>query len=683
MTAILPYGSWPSPISAGMVVSSAVSLGEVHATAAGVYWSELRPDEGGRVQIVRRPVGQDPITVRTGRSNTTVAAEEWLDPEDLLPAGFSARTRVHEYGGGAWWVHPAGAGSGTGDIVYFANWEDQRLYRLDPGCLPVPLTIESTDQTDLRYADGVVSGDGRWIVCVREAHIGEQEALNELVAIPTGGGDAVGLLRGPDFVSFPRLDPSSNRLCWTQWDHPAMPWDGTELWAAAFETSGGVPVLRNHRLVAGGSGESVFQPQWSPEGVLHFVSDRTGWWNIYRFPQPGMPEGDPVAVSALAGEVGTPQWVFGMSRYAFAPGGQIVCAYSRDGTDHLALVPAVSGGEVRDIDTGFTYINGVAQRQAMTLGVMASPSQEPAVVSLPAIGAEPGARSVHRPPRDLGLDPKWVSEPEPIEFPTGGGGTAHAMFYRPVNPDVAGPHDDKPPLLVLIHGGPTAQARVMLSLGLQYWTSRGFAVVDVNYRGSTGYGRPYRELLNGQWGIADVEDCVAVARHLAEEGLVDKSRLLIRGGSAGGFTTLAALAFHDTFAAGASSYGVADLEALAKETHKFESRYLDSLVGRYPDERDAYIERSPIHHVDRLDRPLIIFQGLEDEVVPPDQAEMMVAALRDRGVPFAYVAFEGEQHGFRRAENIKRVLEAELSFYAQIFGFDLADNIDPVEVQNL
>ncbi|KAA0233241.1 MAG: hypothetical protein JJLCMIEE_02342 [Acidimicrobiales bacterium] len=682
MTAILPYGSWPSPISADVVVSSAISLGEVHATPTAVYWSELRPDEGGRVQIVRQPVVSDSFTTRKGHSSTTVGAEKWLNPEDMLPTGFSARTRVHEYGGGAWWVHPAPVTSDTGDVVYFANWDDQRLYRLDPGGEPVPITVPSTEQIGLRHADGVVTGDGRWIICVREVHTGEDEAVNELVAVPTGGGDAVGLLEGPDFVSFPRLDHVSSRLCWTQWDHPAMPWDATELWVATFDTSGEVPVLRDARQVAGGTAESVFQPQWSPEGVLHFVSDRTGWWNIHRFPGPGMPAGDPVAVTAFAGEVGTPQWVFGMSRYAFAPGGRIVCAYSKDGTDHLAVVQA-GDGEVRDIETGFTHISGVTQRQAMTLGVMASPSREPAVVSLCAVGAELGPPIVHRPPRDLGLDPRWFSSPEPIAFPTGGGRTAHAMFYRPTNPDVAGPAAEQPPLLVLIHGGPTSQARVMLSLGLQYWTSRGFAVVDVNYRGSTGYGRPYRELLNGQWGIADVEDCVAVARYLAEQGLVDPGRLLIRGGSAGGFTTLAALAFHDTFAAGASSYGVADLEALAKETHKFESRYLDSLIGPYPEDSDAYTERSPIHHVEGLDRPLIIFQGLEDEVVPPEQAEMMVAALRERSVPYAYIAFEGEQHGFRRAENIKRVLEAELSFYSQVFGFGLADDIEPVAVENL
>jgi dipeptidyl aminopeptidase/acylaminoacyl peptidase len=440
--------------------------------------------------------------------------------------------------------------------------------------------------------------------------------------------------------------------------------------------------------------ESVFQPRWADDGSLWFVSDRNGWWNLYRR-TPGPSDDRQATVEAVVereGELGMPQWIFGVSRYAFLGDGRMVLVEMRDGSDHLLVRSA--GGSVAELDLPYTSIGSVQARGDQIVAVAASATAEPAVVRLtlvPGGTALAGPPEVLRPPRDLGLDPAWFSVPEPISFPTtaldGQPRVAHALYYPPTNPeaDVPDPSVERPPLLVLIHGGPTSAARPMLQVGTQYWTSRGFAVVDVNYGGSVGYGRAYRDQLQGNWGVVDLDDCEAAARWLAAQGRVDPERLCIRGGSAGGYTTLAALAFRDTFAAGASHYGVADLAALATETHKFESRYLDGLIGPWPAARQVYEDRSPIHHVEGFDRPLVVFQGLEDEVVPPNQAEMIVGALRGRKVPVAYVPFEGEQHGFRQAANIRRALDGELSFYAQVFGFDLPadEGIDPLPVENL
>ncbi len=630
-----PFGAWASPITAETVISAAVGLSEVRADGDHVWWSESRPQEAGRVQLVR-------------------------DGRDALPEGFAARTRVHEYGGGAWTVRDG--------ACFFANWADQRLYRLDgPGAAPVALTPEPAVPMGDRYADVDVTPDGAWLVCVREHHPADgAEAVNELVRIPTDGSGAPEvLLTGPDFVAAPRLSADGAHLAWIQWDHPDMPWDETGLWVASLGPEG----LAEPELVAGGLGssESVVQPVWSPGGALHFVSDRTGWWNVYR-------QGSDEPVIAVEGEIGTPPWVFGMSRYALLDGGEIVAACRREGRDELF-----------GYDVPFTSIDSVVSDGRRVLFVGASPTTESAIVRFdPATGEH----ELLRAPRDLGLDPARLSVPEAIEFPTepgpdGQARTAHALYYPPTNPEAVAPARERPPLLVLSHGGPTAAARPMLSLATQFWTSRGFAVVDVDYGGSTGYGREYRDRLREAWGIVDVQDCVAAARFLADRGDVDPDRLCIRGGSAGGYTTLQALTTTDVFAAGASHYGVADLSALARDTHKFESRYLDGLVGPWPEAEAVYRERSPIEHTDRLSSPMIILQGSEDEVVPPNQAELMVAALDAKGLPYAYVLFEGEQHGFRKAENIIRALEAELSFYAQVFGFTPAGAIEPVEVHHL
>lgn len=638
----VPHGEWPSPITPDLVVTASVGLGEVLLDGSDVCWSELRPAEGGRVQVVRRtPDGVN---------------------HDLLPEGFSARTRVHEYGGGAWLVDDG--------WLYFTNWTDQRLHRLSlRGGAPEPITPEPPTPGAYRYADMRRLGD--LVICVRERHDAGHEAVNEIVALPIdGSAKPQVLVSGPDFVANPRLSPSGMQLVWIQWDHPNMPWDSTELCATAIEVVDGGVRLGETVVVAGGAGESVIQPVFRGDGELHFLSDRdTGWWNAYGVTADATVE----ARTALEAEIGTPQWVFGMSRYGFLADSRMVFAYASEGLDHLAVLGL--DGSVTDLELPYTEIASVAVRATSVVFVGASFDREAEVVEVPIEGdvnaPVAGTPVILRPARDLGLDPVWFSVAQPVSFPSGPNGerTAHALYYPPANPEVEAPEGEAPPLLVLIHGGPTAMARGRLDLAKQYWTSRGFALVDVNYGGSTGYGRAYRELLQCSWGIVDVEDCIAAATHLAEQGLADPARLCIRGGSAGGFTVLAALVQSDVFAAGASSYGVADLTALAEETHKFESRYLDGLVGPYPEAKAIYDERSPINHVDRLDSPLIVFQGLEDEIVPPNQSEMVVEALKAKGVTVEYHAFEGEQHGFRKSETVIAVLEAELAFYGRVLGF--------------
>ena len=653
---VAPYGSWRSPITAALLVERTVSLGGVEAAGGAAWWSEGRPAEAGRQVIVRRPAGREAV--------------------DVVPPGFSARTLVHEYGGGAWTVH--------GDDLYFSNFADQRLYRVRPGGSPGPLTPEPPAPASVRFADGQVTPDGAWLVSVRERHLDGGEVVNDLVAVDTavdtgpgggGGAEPVPLAGGHDFYAAPRVSPDGRRLAWLVWDNPRMPWDGTELWVAD-RTSGPSPALTAHRLVAGGPGESVTQPRWSPDGTLHFVSDRTGWWNLYA---DDGGTGRPLA--ARDAEFSGPDWVFGQSSYAFLADGRLVAAWEEGGSSRLGVVD-LDGTGIEPLDVPFSIVRTLkAASGAGLVAVVASPRDEPAVVRLDVDSRQV---EVLKPSRESTVDAGFISVPEPIQFPTEGGETAHALYYPPASADFDGPEGERPPLIVVSHGGPTASATAALNLGIQFWTSRGLAVVDVDYRGSTGYGRAYRQRLNGAGGSVDVDDCVAAARFLAARGDVDEKRLAIRGGSAGGYTTLCALTFRPgVFAVGASHFGVADAEALAQDTHKFEARYLDGLIGPYPEARDLYRERSPINYADRLSCPLILFQGLEDKVVPPAQAEAMVAALAAKGLPYAYVAFEGEQHGFRKAETIKRVAEAELYFYGRVLGFEPADEIEPVPIENL
>jgi len=641
-----PYGSWPTPFTSASVVAGAVRLGELVLDGDDVLWAEGRPAEGGRTQLVRR------------RPDGTCT--------DLLAEGWNARTAVHEYGGGGWWAR--------GGVVWFANWADQRLYRLAPGAEPQPLTPEPATPRADRFADGDLAPDGASIVCVRERHRGPSadEVVNEIVRLDAlTPGEPEVLVSGSDFVAAPRLSPDGTALAWLRWNHPSMPWDATELVVRDL-------VSGDELVIAGGPDESVLEPRWDADGALWFVSDRTDWWNLYRYTAGT----DIATVVRVDAEIGVPPWQFGSARYAVLADGSVVFARLRRGYDSLAR--RAPDGTVTGLDTPFSRVTAVrAAADGTVIVVAGSPTQEPGVHR---VDPADGVVATLRPPRELGIDAGFVSVPEHIAFPTDDGRTAYALFYPPTHPERTGPGGELPPLLVEIHGGPTAAASPVFSTAVQYWTSRGFAIVDVNYGGSTGYGRAFREELLGQWGIVDVADCLAAARHLARTGRVDGERLAIRGGSAGGFTTLAALARADTpFAAGADHFGVADLEALARDTHKFESRYLDRLVGPYPAARDVYVERSPIHHVDRLTRPLIVLQGSEDAIVPPAQSETIVEALRERKVPVAYLLFDGEQHGFRRAENIRSALDAELSFYAQVLGFNLPadEDIDPVAVENL
>ncbi len=633
------YGSWASPITATQIAESAIGLGQIALDAKDIYWSEMRPAEGGRNVIVR-----------------------WRDgiAQDILPAPFNARTRVHEYGGGAFTV-------ADGEL-YFSNDADQRLYRLAVGGVPQAISPEAKR----RYADCTVDRRHNRILCVCEDHRAGGEPVNTIVAVSrVAGNEPRVLVSGHDFYASPRLSPDGAQLAWLAWNHPDMPWDGTELWLAEMTPDGS---LRHQRRVTGSRDESIFQPVFSSAGTLYFVSDRSNWWNLYRWHH-----GQVEALAPLEAECGLPQWIFGLSTYAMESERRLVFAINREGTWCLATL-ATDTRRVEFIATPFTDISAMVAGYGKVFFVGAAPTIPPAIVQWDLASKQYAVlRSSSRTLPDSG----YLSEPQVLAYPLDNGEVAHAFYYPPANRDFCAPAGEKPPLLVLGHGGPTSAASSALNLKIQYWSSRGFAVLDVNYRGSTGYGRDYRRQLDGQWGIADVEDCLAGARYLVRRDLADANRLAIRGGSAGGYTALCALTFHDIFSAGAAYYGVSDLEALARDTHKFEAHYLERLIGPYPLQRELYRERSPIHHVDRLACPVIFFQGLEDKVVPPDQTEKMVKALRVKGIPVAYVSFAGESHGFRRGENIRRALEAELYFYSRLYHFTPADSIAPVSIENL
>ena len=636
-----PYGSWDSPVTSDLIVASVIKLDQIVVDGEAVYWTEERPSESGRSVIVRwTPAG--------GR-------------EEMTPAGFSVRTRVHEYGGGAFTVDE--------DTIYFSNFIDQRLYRQYPDNEPEPITPLAS----FRFADGVVDKQRHILICVREEHTPGQEPTNVLVSLDLDQDKDEGqiVVSGNDFYASPCLSPDGRQLAWLTWNHPNMPWDGTELWVGEFSPEGS---LLNRRLVSGGPNESIFQPEWSPDGVLHFISDRNNWWNLYRWRQDRI---EPL--HEMKAEFGRPQWLFGTSTYDFEAADAIVCTYTQNGLWYLARLNTRSG-ELENIDTPYTSIRQIRVRDGFAYFIGGSATRPDAIVRL---DLNTGKTTVLRQSVNLSVDPSYLSTPEPVEFPTEKGLTAYGIYYPPQNRDHDAPAAERPPLVVMSHGGPTSATSTTLNLERQFFTSRGLAVLDVNYRGSTGYGRAYRQSLYSHWGIADVQDCINGARYLAQQGKVDGSRLAIRGGSAGGYTTLCALTFHDVFSAGASHFGISDLEMLAKETHKFESRYLDNLVGPYPEASGRYVERSPIHFVDRISCPLILFQGLEDEVVPPNQAQKMFEAVRNKELPVAYLAFAGEQHGFRQAENIKRALDAELYFYGKVFGFELATAVEAVAIENL
>lgn len=630
-----PFGSWESPISAGMIADTTISLGGVCVDGDDIYWLESRPSEGGRVVLVQ------------ARGN---------QPADITPEGFSVRTRAHEYGGGAVLVRDR--------TVYFVNAEDQHIYRQVIGAEPHILCESAND----RFADMVLDRARDRLICVRERR-STAETENALVTISLADGAVTVLDGAHDFVSTPRVSPDGSRLAWLSWDLPDMPWDAAKLWVASFDVDG---QLVDKQHVAGGAGESAFQPEWCPDGTLVFALDRSGWWNLHRW--------DGRAVSCLVSrdaEFALPQWVFGMRTYDVLPSGDIVCAYSQNGLWQLAKI---TDGQMADIETGYTSISSVVAigGDAVFLGASATESQ----VVVRCV-TKTGNCTVLKRAASQEIGVADLSVPEPVTFDTTDGAQAYAFYYPPRSARFAGLPGETPPLIVRGHGGPTSASSPALSFAIQYWTNRGFAVLDVNYRGSTGFGRTYREALYGHWGVADVDDMVAGASFLVARGQADPARLAIRGGSAGGYTALAALTFRDRFSAGASLYGIGDLMTLAQDTHKFESRYLDRLVGPLPEMEALYRERSPINHVAGLNCPVIFLQGSEDKVVPPNQAEAMVAALDAKNIPVAYVLFEGEGHGFRKGENVCRALEAELAFYGRVFGFVPADELPDLEIRNL
>ncbi len=632
-----------------MLTEGALRFDELDVDGDDLYWVESRPEEQGRYAAMRH----------TGSG----------EPTEVTPPGHSARTLVHEYGGGSFAVSEG--------VSYYSNFSDQRLYRrpVDGSADPVALTPE----VPLRYADAAIDRRRGRLVCVVEDHRREgREAENYLAAVATDGAavaaEPVRLHAGFDFYSSPRLSPDGRQLAWICWNHPNMPWDGTELWLAGIAADGGLADPR--RIAGNAAGQvSVIEPQWGPDGTLYFVSDHSGWWNIQRWDGEGF-----APLKSMAAEFGQPQWEFSMSSYAVLDERRLVARYA-NAEGHRLGVLDVESGRLEEIGTPFNSFGYfTAAWRGRIVCAAAGPGAGTAIVAIDPLSGEVETLRASSGPE---LDPSYVSEAEPIAFPTAGGQTAHAYYYPPNNPGFAAPAGELPPLLTFIHGGPTGATGPGFSLAVQFWTTRGFAVVDVNYRGSTGFGTAYRRLLNGNWGVADREDCEAAAGFLVARGDVDGSRLAIRGGSAGGYTTLCALTFGEVFTAGASYFGVSDVAALARDTHKFESRYLDSLIGPYPEREDLYRQRSPINAVNRLSCPVIFLQGLEDRIVPPDQAERMVGELRRKGLPVAYLAFAGEQHGFRQAANIRRAAEAELSFYGRIFGFAPAGNIEPVEIANL
>lgn len=638
---VAPYGSWTSPITPDLLLQGTVHMRNqmVRWDGDDLYWSELRPHEGGRIVVCRR--NHDGLS-------------------DVTPRGFNARTRVHEYGGGHFAV--------SGGSVWFTNYDDQRLYRQDDGGAPRPITTPG----DIRHADMVIDRKRQLVFAVREDHTtGRPEAVNSIVALDADGTrGAVTVASGNDFYSSPKLSPDGNRLAWITWNHPNMPWDGSELWIGELDRGGHVT---SSRKIAGSAGESVVQPEWSPAGELYFVSDRSDWWNLYR----ARGEGDE-PVCRRDAEFAAPQWSFGMRFYDFSGQEQLAFLASDVHGAKLGRLDLVRG-EVEEVELLYSTLANlqVSGRKAAMFASSAALAERLLVIDLDTL-----AQEVVKVANPAHIDPGYLSIPKPIEFPTEGGLTSHASYYAPKNHDFEPPAGAKPPLIVHCHGGPTSSGGPTYPFEFQYWTSRGFAIVDVNYGGSSGYGRDYRLRLNGNWGVVDVDDGINAARHLIDGALVDPARVSITGGSAGGYTVLLSLTKRKFYAAGASHYGIGDLVSFVKETHKFESRYVDSLVGPYPERADLYRERSAINYAEDLSCPLILFQGLEDRIVPPDQADMFVAACEKRNLPYAYVAFEGEQHGFRQDKNIRRSLEGELYFLSRIYGFSTADEIEPVKIEN-
>ena len=638
---ISPYGSWISPITTGLVSSNSMIIEEIKVDGEDLYWLEKRPDELGRQVIVHRSPN--------GRIR------------DITPGDYNVRNRVHEYGGGVYQVS-----KGT---IYFTNYFDQRIYCQDPDNDPKAITPVG----DFRYADLALDEPRHRLICIREHHLeAGSGVINELVSISLSDPYSIVILAsGNDFYSNPRLSPDKKQIAWLTWNHPNMPWDGTELWLAELDLNGD---LIQPRLIAGGKNESIFQPEWSPAGTLHFISDRTGWWNLYRWLDPAI---EPLM--GLDAEFGLPQWVFGLSTYGFSGPNEIICTYKKTNHNFLARLDLTTG-ILTNIETPFVDYSYICAKPGQVIFVCMS-SHQPARLMLHDL--KTGSLELICEVGTSRIEQDLISIPRNIQFPSYNGLPVHANIYLPFNKNHLAPRGEKPPLIVILHGGPTSSAATSFNLGIQFWTSRGFALLDVNYSGSSGFGRDYRQRLDGNWGIIDVEDCVNGAKYLASQGLVNPERMVISGRSAGGFTALCALTFHNIFTAGVIRYGIGSLESLAEGTDKFEMHYLDRLVGPYPEAQEIYKERSPIHFIDQIHAAILLMHGTEDRLVPPQQSERMYRALDKKGIPVAYVPFEGEQHGFRKSSSIQRSLEVEYYFYSRIFNFPLTENIQPIEIKNL
>ena len=641
MARIAPYGSWESPLSAADIAGAQHQVSAAAFVGDDLWWSELRPAENGRDAVCRRDASGAPF--------------------DVLPAPWNARTRVHEYGGGAW------ATTSDGRLV-FAEFSDQRLYRLDPGSTePVPLTPAPDLAAGLRYAELSVLESAGEVWCVRESHDGDGGLVRDIAAVPLDASAASDASRvrsvvgGSRFLAYPRLSPSGRQLAWIAWEHPQLPWDGTELRVADLGPDGSCGPCRT---LLGSTTESVLQPEWADESHLYVVSDRSGWWNLYRVAAAG--DVAPQALCEYEADFAGPLWTLGTRWYAPLRDGRLLTVRTL-GLDRLALLDPTAG-TLTDVDLGDLTGLQIASVRDGSVALFSSGAQS--AHGLRVLDLESGSVQLVRSSVDALPPAGYLPEARAMTFAGPGGREVHAFVYPPRNPDFRALDEELPPYLAFVHGGPTGHVSARLNLTIAYFTSRGIGIVDVNYGGSTGYGREYRERLRGQWGIVDVEDTVAAVVGLADAGLADRARLAIEGGSAGGWTVLAALTRTDVFACGASYFGIADLTGFSEDTHDFESRYVDGLVGPLPEARELYDERAPINHVDGLSCPVLLLQGLDDPVVPPSQSERFRDAMVAKGIPHAYLAYEGESHGFRRTSTMVHSREAELSFYGQIMGFD-------------
>ena len=632
-----PYGTWKSPINSQLITADSVSLDELQLHSSGTYWLERRPGEQGRCVIVQHNNG----------INT-----------DLYASPYSARSRCHEYGGGVYCIADNG--------LFFVNDSDQNIYFCSTNSPPIAITND-----DCSYADLQFDKQSQRLICIQQRNNPDfHENLNSLIAIDLQSYSIITLHSGNDFYASPCLSHCGKQLSWLCWNHPDMPWDKTTLWLSDIDNK---HQLHNTKTIQHpeSANTSIFQPQWSPDDQLYFVSDLSGWWNLYRY------HNDLIeAVSHEQLEFGLPQWVFAQSSYAFTSNNTILCAPIDDGIASLILLDTKTGS-LKTINKEWNSFSSIQAINDHYSFIAASAQSFPEVISLQCDQALTLQRSCQ-----TQLDTGYYSYGQATHFNTRHNDQAFAIYYAPTNKDYSAALDEKPPLIVLCHGGPTAMADPSLDIRKQYWTSRGFALLDVNYSGSTGFGRAYRERLNGNWGLRDAEDCCDAAQHMVDMGLADAERLIIKGGSAGGYTVLCALTFHPTFSAGASYYGIGDLESLMTDTHKFESHYLDRLVGPYPENKNEYQKRSPINYVEQLNCPVIFFQGTEDKVVPKEQAEKMFSALKSKGIPVAYIPFEGEQHGFRKADTIQQALDSEYTFYSKVFDMPVDTNTQ-LHIENL